>query len=86
MTNAELTTALARQQAENQALRAQVAALGAAPAADVPFAAEGLLRYLLEDEYTGVVPADADQRVQWGRQRLYAAVRAGTGPGARATG
>ena len=65
MTNAELKTELARQQAENQALRAQVAALGAAPAAALPLAAEGLLGYLLEEELTGVVLADADQRVQW---------------------
>ncbi|WP_345051511.1 PAS domain S-box protein [Hymenobacter glaciei] len=64
MTNAELRAELARQQAENQALRAQAAALSAVSGA-LPFAVEGLLGYLLEDEYTAVVLADADQRVQW---------------------
>ncbi|MDQ2794700.1 MAG: PAS domain S-box protein, partial [Bacteroidota bacterium] len=67
MTNAELKMELARQQAENQALRAQIAASGAAPlAAEMPEAAlTGLLGYLPTAEHLGVVLTDADHRVQW---------------------
>ena len=67
MTNAELQAELARQQAENQALRSQVAALGAAPevAAAPGFALTSLLSYLLAEGHTGVLLADANHQVQW---------------------
>ena len=68
MTTAELQAELARQQADNQALRAQVAALSAVSATmtDLPdFASASLLSYLLVEEHTGIVLADANHRVQW---------------------
>ena len=67
MTNAELQAELARQQAENQALRAQVAAFSAlAPPPEMPaFALDGLLSYLLAEAHTGIVLTDAHYRVQW---------------------
>ena len=68
MTNAELKAELARQQAENQALRAQVAARSAPPMATVEapdFAIASLLSYLLAGEHTGVLLTDADYQVQW---------------------
>ena len=64
MTNAELKAELTRQQAENQALRAQVAALTATPATPA-FASASLLHYLLAEEHTGVLLTDAEYRVQW---------------------
>ena len=67
MTNAQLQAELTRQQAENQALRAQVTALGAAPLPpETPeSAAADWLHYLLAEAHTGVLLADADCRVQW---------------------
>ena len=67
MTNAELQAELVQQQAENQALRAQVAAFGTeSVVAETPdFTLTALLSYLLAETHTGVMLADADSRVQW---------------------
>ena len=66
MTNAQLKAALAQQQAENQVLRARLAATGGVLAAEAPdFALLGLHDYLLAGEQTGIILAGADYRVQW---------------------
>ena len=84
MTNAELQAELVRQQAENQALRAQVAAFGTeSVVAETPdFTLTALLSYLLAETHTGVMLADADSRVQW----VNASFTALTGLAAAAVG
>ncbi|MGY3089682.1 PAS domain S-box-containing protein [Hymenobacter sp. UYAg731] len=63
MTHAELEEALAQQKTANAHLRAQLAEL--APYSTAAYVPPSLLAYLLEEQYTAVVMADAEGRVQW---------------------
>ena len=65
MTRAELEEALAQQQAANADLRAQLAQLRSAAEAAPSFVPMSLLAYLLDEQHTAIVLADAEGRVQW---------------------
>jgi PAS domain S-box-containing protein len=65
MTCAELEEALHQQQAENEALRAQLAALQSLSASVPAFAPASLLDFMLGEPRLAVVLADAHCQVQW---------------------
>lgn len=65
MTRAELEVSLAQQKTENAALRAQFAALSASPVVTPAYVPSSLLAFLLEEQHTPVVLADAEGYVRW---------------------
>ena len=65
MTRAELELALAQQQATNTYLRAQLANMRSSVVAAPAYVPVSLLAYLLDEQHTAMVLADAEGYVQW---------------------